>query len=415
MSFLRRLFGAESADELVAEAEKQLAAGDLGGAKISFERAKEREKDEARKRAIEARIDECLDALAAVRLDEAERLMRLGENALAMPEVEGAIDIAKDEAVRARAERLLETLSRVPRPVEHAPAKEPSRADRIAMLIGRWTKDEDAELDPLGEPYLDALLALDEGLAEEGAKALELIVKGMEAPRHVMRPLARARRAVGDMDGAVSAIEAYLTLDAITSEDILASYAELASIAAERRDVEGAIAAYERCIEALDDDPRPCLLLGQYLRLEGRPAEAVEVLEIATSMMTERDFQVVLELALCRHALGEDDHAVALFEEVLAHFRTRGRLEIPEDAAIPLAMIYEKRERIDRAADLMRVLAEHGPHIRRAIYGLEAARLVTALGLSDEARRLLRRARAATEDEALRTRADDALRALEST
>ena len=283
------------------------------------------------------------------------------------------------------------------------------------MLIGRWTKDEDAELDPLGEPYLDALLALDEGLAEEGAKALELIVKGMEAPRHVMRPLARARRAVGDMDGAVSAIEAYLTLDAITSEDILASYAELASIAAERRDVEGAIAAYERCIEALDDDPRPCLLLGQYLRLEGRPAEAVEVLEIATSMMTERDFQVVLELALCRHALGEDDHAVALFEEVLAHFRTRGRLEIPEDAAIPLAMIYEKRERIDRAADLMRVLAEHGPHIRRAIYGLEAARLVTALGLSDEARRLLRRARAATEDEALRTRADEALRALEST
>ena len=131
MSFLRRLFGAESADELVAEAEKQLAAGDLGGAKISFERAKEREKDEARKRAIEARIDECLDALAAVRLDEAERLMRLGENALAMPEVEGATSRRTKPSARAPSACSRRSAAC------HGPSSTPPRRNRPARTASR--------------------------------------------------------------------------------------------------------------------------------------------------------------------------------------------------------------------------------------------------------------------------------------
>jgi tetratricopeptide (TPR) repeat protein len=414
MSFLSKLFGTESADALVKDAEEKLTAGDLGSARIAFERAKEREKDAAKRTAIEARIEVCLDGLAKVRIAEATRLFGLGERELAIPEVEGALEIAKSPEVLAEAERLLEALSREPPPKAHSPAAEPSRTDRIAMIVGRWSKDEDAELDVLGEPLLEALLALEEGRTEEGATALEAIVAGLPSPRHVMRPLARARRASGNLEGAATAIRAYLETDSLTSEDLLASYAELASIHAERGDVEAAIATYEQCVEALDDDPRPCLLLGQYLRLEGRPAEAVEVLEIAASMMQqERDFQVVLEIALCRAALGEEDMAIALFEEVLAHFRTRGRMEVPEDAAVPLAAIYEKRGRLDRAADLTRVLAEHGPMSRRAAYGLVAARLVTELGLPDEARRLLRRARAATEDPVLREKAEAALKALE--
>jgi hypothetical protein len=43
-----------------------------------------------------------------------------------------------------------------------------------------------------------------------------------------------------------------------------------------------------------------------------------------------------------------------------------------------------------------------------------AARLVTELGLPDEARRLLRRARAATEDPELRQKAEAALQAIEA-
>lgn len=413
MSFLRKLFGAETAEDLLRDAERKLAENDLGGARITFERARAREQDEGKRAAIDVRIGACLDALASARLVEAKRLIQLGEHDLAIPEVEGALEIARDADVRRDAEAMLDMLSRPePEPI-HAPAPEPSRADRVAMIVGRWSKDEDAELDPLGEPLLDALVALDELQVEQSLTALEAIVAGMATPRHVMRPLARARRAAGKLDEAVVAIEAYLTIPDLPEESQLSAYAELASVHAERRDVEAAIAAYERCVAALDDDPRPLLLLGQYLRLEGRPAEALEVLELAAGMMeSERDFQVVLEMAHCRAALAHEEPAIALFEEVLAHFRTRGRLEMPEDAAVPLADLYEKRGRLDRAADLMCVLAEHGPRRRRSLYGIAAARLVNELGLVDEARRLLRRAKAAAEDPELRGEAERRLAAL---
>lgn len=416
MSFLRKIFGAETAEDLVHDAEQKLAAGDLGSARIAFDRAKEKEKDPEKRAAIDARIRVCLDGLARARLEEARRLQGIGERALAIPEVEGALEIAKDAALLEEAERLLEALTRPEKPKAHAPAAEPSRSDRVAMIVGRWSKAEDAELDPIGEPLLEALLALEDQKFSEGREALEEIVRAHANPRHLYRPLARARRAAGDPEAAAEAIRTYLQIEELTSEDILTAYAELASIAAVRGDVDEAVAAYEACAAALDDDdPRPYLLLGQYLRLEGRAAEAVEVLEMAAAMMAqERDFQVVLEIALCRAALGQEELAIELFEEVLAHFRTRGRMEIPEDAAVPLAALYEKRGRLDRAADLLRVLAEHGPMMRRAPYGLAAAALVTKLGLPDEARRLLRRARAVTEDEALRAEADAALRALEA-
>ena len=60
--------------------------------------------------------------------------------------------------------------------------------------------------------------------------------------------------------------------------------------------------------------------------------------------------------------------------------------------ATSLAKLYEADGRLDRAADMYRALSQGSDRERHALYHYEAGRLLHALGLTDEARRMLTRA-----------------------
>ena len=75
--------------------------------------------------------------------------------------------------------------------------------------------------------------------------------------------------------------------------------------------------------------------------------------------------------------------------------------DFPPTTATTLAKLYEADGRLDRAADLYRALSQGSDKERHALYHYEAGRLLHALGLADEARRMLTRADAlTTEDDA---------------
>ena len=68
--------------------------------------------------------------------------------------------------------------------------------------------------------------------------------------------------------------------------------------------------------------------------------------------------------------------------------------DFPPTTATTLAKLYEADGRLDRAADLYRALSQGSDRDRHALYHYEAGRLLEALGLDEEARRMLTRAEA---------------------
>jgi lipopolysaccharide biosynthesis regulator YciM len=76
---------------------------------------------------------------------------------------------------------------------------------------------------------------------------------------------------------------------------------------------------------------------------------------------------------------------------VLKRFVDRGDAERARRARLALAALYEEQGRLDRAADVWRMLAERGPQTERARAHGEAGRLLAAIGLDDEAKKMLKR------------------------
>jgi hypothetical protein len=70
----------------------------------------------------------------------------------------------------------------------------------------------------------------------------------------------------------------------------------------------------------------------------------------------------------------------------------QGNLDLPPPAAVALAKLHEEKGNLARAADLYGSLAKGGDAANHGDYLREASRLLDALGLSDEARRMRERA-----------------------
>jgi tetratricopeptide (TPR) repeat protein len=75
-------------------------------------------------------------------------------------------------------------------------------------------------------------------------------------------------------------------------------------------------------------------------------------------------------------------------------------MNLPPEAMTALAALHERRGRLERAADLYRTLATGSDRGRHLVYHREAGRLLAALGIHDDARRMWQRARALAEDDA---------------
>lgn len=405
MSLLRKLFGVRSLDEERAEAERLFAAKDYGHAKLAFERALDKAKDapDAVRAELSAKIAASRDGVATQLLATAEAYASRGEIDLARTELESAIEAAADPEVKERAMRRLETLERTDAVAQAAPDVEVSDEDRLAVLAGSWEEPQAAEYDSYGEAFTNALLAMHDGRASEARPVLEALLEGTEEPRYLWLEIARVRFATEDPDAAAQALVEFLSelTEGEGGDARLAAHVELARLADERGDFDGAVAQLEKAVGELDEDHRPYLALGRFLRTKGHAEEAIEVLEAAMNVMDDMrpDWQVIQELGLAQADAGRDDEAIETLERVVSLMMTL-RVDLPATTGVPLAKLYEKKERLDRAADLYGTLARGRDRANHALYHEEAGRLLAELGLVDEARRMLQRASALSEGDA---------------
>ena len=404
MSFLKKLFGGGSLDELKSEADALFDARRYGEAKLVYERAlgKAKGAPEEIRATLADRLDACLDGIAESRLAEAERHIEAGAFDLARDELEGAIEVVQSPEVRGRVQKAIDLLERDDA-IEHAKEESLSDEERLALIAGQWVDGQAEEYEALGDPLYDALLALHDERYEEARQALEALLEHAEDPCFLYLEVGRARLLSDDSEGGRDALQSFL--DGLApgegGEARLAAHLELARIADGAGDFDGAMAQYEAAIDGLPDDYRPFLALGIYLRSKEIHDQAVEMLEIAHGRMDDLrpDWRVMQELGLALADAGREAEAIEQLEAVIAFMTSQRHLDFPPATAVRLAELHEKADKPERAADLYRSLASGSHRAGHATYHREAGRLLAQLGLTDEATRMLKRAIALSEDD----------------
>jgi len=421
MSLLGKLFGKRTLPEERAHADELFAAGEFGAAKLAFERAQDLAKHEPETaKALAVQVDTCRDEIAKHRLAEAEALIAQGNLHFAIEELRGAIETAASRALIVQAEQRIESLERRERRTERAALEgEQTAEDRFELIAGGFEDDQYNEYTAHGEPMKRALLALHDGKVAEARVELEALVGHADGPRYAWFELGRARLADGASEAGAEALSKFLeTLHPEEGGDArLIAHMELAQLVHARGDFDGAVAHYERALEALPDDPRPYLAMAGFFRREQLYDEAIEVLEAALSSRDEGDpdFRLWLELGLAFADAGRDELAIQQLERVIDYLTRRNQRDLPPEGTLRLAALYEKSERPARALDLYTLLADGSDRQNAFAYELEAARLMQSLGLSAEARRMLQRAREdAPADEAVRAKVEEIAKGLEA-
>lgn len=400
MSFFKRLFGGTTEAEDRAEADRLFDQKAWFEARIAYEKLSERRDASASTREhASTRVAICSDALAEARIAEAQRLFADGEHELARAELASAAELAKTEAIRKRAARMLDGAEK--NDARRAARVEAQATDdeRWAMLAGNWPDAQIDEYDGYGEPFRQALLAMDAGDAPAARPALETLAREHEAEGvYLFVELARARSRTEDEAGAVRALSLFLERvpDDDRSEGRINAHVFLAQIASRDGDDEKAIGELQRAVDAMPDDPRPLVNMGSFLRLRGEAEPAVTILEAALALLedSQPNWPVELELAIALRDAGRENEAVEMLERIVRFFVARSNLDIPPVIVVPLAQLHEKRGNAARAADLYATLARGNDRDNHALYHREAGRLLKKLGLRQEARRMLTRASA---------------------
>ena len=403
MTLLKRLFGGRSADEEQARGEALLAEGDAGGAKLAFERALHKAKDApaARRDELLKKMHEAQDAIAQTRLREAEAYLAANEVELAQVELQGALEVVVDENLRARAQRIVDTLERSDAVARAAPT-DLSADEVLGAMAGSWEDAQAAEYAELGDPFEAALLALHDGKARTALEAMNDLLDQADEPRYLWYEVGRAHFELdepseSELDDGADALRTFIEcMDEHEGGDArLTAHLLLARLADGNDDVEEAVAELEAAAAALQHDPRPYKELGAYLRSKNRGAEAVEVLELALQGSEETpDWAFLTELGLAYEAAGNRPAAIETLEGVLQTLAAHRRLDFPPPTAVSLARLHEEENNLERAADLYRTLCDGSDRGNHATYHYEAGRLLRKLDLASESRRMLTRARA---------------------
>ncbi|MBW2462896.1 MAG: tetratricopeptide repeat protein [Deltaproteobacteria bacterium] len=403
MGFLKKLFGSESVDDLCAEAEDHFAAERYGQAKLVFERAFEKAKDDAESARgdLAQRIEASRDGIAQGRIEQAEDHIEARDLDLARAELEGAIEVVIDATLRTRAEELLYGLEKADA-VTAAAEVEVTDADRLATIAGTWEDAQDEEYAEYGDGLNDALLALFSDEPKSARPLLEAVLDEAEAPRFLWLEVGSARMIDEDDEPAEEAFRTFLEQldDDEGGEGRFAAHRNLARLLDNRGDVEGAIAELEDAAAFFDEDPRPLLTLGVYLRDKEQAAESVEVLRMAADLMGDRpDWSILEELGLSLAKNGQVNEAIQVFESSIEFLTSEKITNFPVRTSMKLAELHEATGSLERAADLYRVLSQGPDTQNHLVYHREAGRVLGVLGLTDEARLMYERAAALVGDD----------------
>lgn len=441
MSIFSNLFGKQGAAELKAEGDEAQTRGRLGDAKLAYERALTKAEAGSPLRAeIDAALSRTRDALAEQRIAASDSYAAGDDLEMARNELEGAFEIAASDAMRARAKHALSELERAQIMRSLVPPAEISEEEQYAATAAAWEDSQAEEYESYGDPFHDtmrAVLALAtpgssetvvavDGATKPGAnpaapfaehrRRLEELLAGARAPRFLYLEVGKLRLLDGDLEGGLEALRTFLSkLKGDEGGDSrLVAHLEIARILDEKGDEAGAIAQFEAATNEMEEDPRPFTELGHFLRIKGHHEEAIQVLDVAVSLMGEvrPDLRVLQELGLAHASAQNKERAVAILEDVIGRYVQRGHFDFPPDAALTLATLQEERGDLTRAADLLRSLARGSDVPRRVHYHREAARLLKKLGLADESRRLLTRAQEIAPTEEVRAQVSADLAAL---
>ncbi|MDH3819270.1 MAG: hypothetical protein OES21_11680, partial [Myxococcales bacterium] len=181
-------------------------------------------------------------------------------------------------------------------------------------------------------------------------------------------------------------------------ETKLAANLALARLADDAGDFEEAMGYFEGAVHALPEDYRPYLAMGAFLRASGHGAEALDVLHTSLELGRKAgtDWRLLEEIGLASELAEKPDDARSFLEQVVEFFTSHQITDFPPTTATTLAKLYEADGRLERAADLYRALSQGSDKEKHALYHYETGRLLHALGLSEEARRMLTRAEALT-------------------
>ncbi len=422
MYFIKKMFGLRSFDELKQSADTLYDAGDFGSAKIEYERAKERAKqmsDDARNHVL-SRINSCRDKLAEKRIDKALAFLRTDQLALAISELENAIEIATSDELVQRANQMIEEAEQ--EEIQEDPVQLESQTDeeRYAIIAGSWEEEQGEEYETYGSQFVDALLALDDNQVQHAREKLERLLEQAEDPHYLYFEVGKVRLLDGDLDKGAEAMRQFLTrIGPDEGGDMrLVAHAELARLANEANDFEGAVAELQAAIEALPKDPRPYRIMGNFLRQQGHLDEAVAVLESGLNMMVacdlHPDWRLLQELGLTFADLEDPQKAIEYLEQVVSILVARQHLDLPPESATRLADLHERSGNKARAADLYSMLAHGSDTENYFIYYKESGRLLAEIGVKVEARRALQRAiELAPDDEPVKEALRSQLEAIE--
>jgi tetratricopeptide (TPR) repeat protein len=420
MSLLGKLFGGRSLEAERAHADELFGQGQFGQAKLAYERAAGQAKaDPEQRRQLTAQVDACRNAIATTHMAEAERLLAEGNLDFAREELLQVTETAADPAMLRSAQEQLERMERAVVRAELAQAEAPNEEDRFELLAGSFEEDQYAEYLAHGEAAKHALLQLHDGSIAEARLALEALVAAADAPRYLYFELGRARLADGDVAGGQATLEQFLaTLHPEEGGDArLLAHTELAQLAHARGDFDAAVAHYETALTSLPNDPRPYLAMASFFRREQLVDEAIDVLEAGQEALVDQppDVRLWQELGLALADAGRDAEAIAWLERIVSLLAAQQHTDLPPEGALRLAQLYERAGNTARALDLYSLLARGSDRANLHVYHEEAARLMRGLGLANEARRMLHRARElAPQDEVTQTRLTQALDALEA-
>lgn len=397
MSLLGKLFGRRSAAEEKTRADALFERGEHGLAKLAYDRARDacQPSEAAIAEACEARVIECCDAIARTRITEAERLFREGAHELALAELEHAAQTARTAALLAEIERRMEQGVRAEARAEVSAQAELDDDERFELIAGSFEAEQHDEYAAAGDQVRRALLALHAADAPSALPLLESALQSAATPRYLWLELGRARLLCGDEAGGRDALERFLdTLEAGEGGDArLGAHLELAGLAHEAGDTEGAIAQHEAALEALPDDPRPYLALARYLRRVDLPDEALEVLDSALGALesAEPPIAILIEQGLAHAQLGAAERAIEALEQAVSLLTARRQLDLPPELATKLAELHEARGNQARALDLYALLTQGSDRANRPAYLAQVARLLLALDRPAEARRALQK------------------------
>jgi tetratricopeptide (TPR) repeat protein len=395
MSLFKKLFSADP-EALEKKADALYAAGEYGPAKLVYDKALAASPEGAAL-GLAKKIRLCTDGIARQRIEEAKAYLEQGSIELAEQELEGALEVASDDALRDQARALLDGLE-AKEAQEQAATAEMTDEERIALLMGQWQEAQADEYESYGDALIEGLLSMQREEFGEARTQLEAVLAEAPKPRYLWLEVGRARLLSDDVEGGKEALKSFLGAlpDDEGGETKLAANLALARLADEAERFEEAMGYFQGAVHALPEDYRPYLAMGAFLRSKGHGEEALEVLHtsLELSETSGTDWRLLEELGLASELAGKPGDARSFLNQVVEFFTHHQITDFPPTTATTLAKLYETEGRLDRAADLYRALSQGSDRDRHALYHYEAGRLLQALDLQDEARRMLTRAEA---------------------